>query len=223
MTHETWEGVRALIGEETFTFGPYFAHQLRHTPRHLLFTLSRYKFASRLLPQDQPARVLELGCAEGVGSLLLAEGGHRVTGVDFDEAAIRYAHESIGNPNIHFLAADFVGQRFGEFDAVVSLDVIEHILPENEPLFLKTVTDNLGPDGFCVIGTPNETASAYASERSRAGHVNLYTAERLSRTLRAHFRNVFMFGMNDEVVHTGFYPMCHYLFGLGCGKRSQST
>jgi hypothetical protein len=25
--------------------------------------------------------------------------------------------------------------------------------------------------------------------------------------------------MNDEVVHTGFYPMCHYLFALACGKR----
>ena len=31
-----------------------------------------------------------------------------------------------------------------------------------------------------------------------------------------HFRNVFIFSMNDEVVHTGFYPMAHYLFALCC-------
>ena len=34
-----------------------------------------------------------------------------------------------------------------------------------------------------------------------------------------YFENVFVFGMNDEVVHTGFYPMCHYIFVLGTGKR----
>jgi 2-polyprenyl-3-methyl-5-hydroxy-6-metoxy-1,4-benzoquinol methylase len=207
------------MGEQTFTLGPYFTHQLRHTPRHLLFTLSRYKFATRLLPEDTPVDVLELGCAEGIGTLLLAENGHRITGVDFDEAAIRYAQESIHNPRLTFLSCDFVGQQFGKFDAVVSLDVIEHILPEQESDFLTTITDNLAPDGFCVIGTPNETAAPYASERSRVGHVNLYTAERLNKSLRRRFHNVFMFGMNDEVVHTGFYPMCHYLFALGCGKR----
>jgi hypothetical protein len=32
-----------------------------------------------------------------------------------------------------------------------------------------------------------------------------------------YFRNVFMFGMNDEVVHTGYGPMCHYLWMVGVG------
>lgn len=25
--------------------------------------------------------------------------------------------------------------------------------------------------------------------------------------------------MNDEVVHTGFYPMAHYLIALGAGRK----
>ncbi|MCA6302689.1 MAG: hypothetical protein IM629_12150, partial [Phenylobacterium sp.] len=33
------------------------------------------------------------------------------------------------------------------------------------------------------------------------------------------FSNVFLFSMNDEVVHTGFAPMAHYLFAIGAGKR----
>jgi hypothetical protein len=90
-----------------------------------------------------------------------------------------------------------------------------------EQQFLSTVADNLKPHGFCVLGTPNETASLYASAHSREGHVNLFTAERLVATLRDRFYNVFAFGMNDEVVHTGFYPMCHYLFAVGCGKRER--
>jgi len=34
-----------------------------------------------------------------------------------------------------------------------------------------------------------------------------------------HFYNVFLFSMNDEVVHTGFYPMSHYLLAMSCGLR----
>jgi hypothetical protein len=40
------------------------------------------------------------------------------------------------------------------------------------------------------------------------------------RTLLSRFfENVFIFSMNDEVVHTGFSPMAHYIIGLGCGRR----
>jgi hypothetical protein len=79
----------------------------------------------------------------------------------------------------------------------------------------------LDADGICVIGTPNVTSAAYASETSQRGHVNLYDAGRLEAALRAVFHNVFMFGLNDEVVHTGFPPMTHYLMALGCSKRSR--
>lgn len=33
------------------------------------------------------------------------------------------------------------------------------------------------------------------------------------------FRDVFLFSMNDEVVHTGFTPMAHYLFAIGSGRK----
>ena len=34
-----------------------------------------------------------------------------------------------------------------------------------------------------------------------------------------YFENVFMFSMNDEVVHTGFPPMANYIFGVGVGNK----
>ena len=215
-----WEGVRDVIGQETFTFAPSFAQQILHAPRHLLFVFSRYKFAARLLPVGQKVDVLELGCGEGVGTLLLAEQGHRVLGVDFDDAAIGYAQEHLVKENLAFWSTDFLGKSFGQFRAVVSLDVIEHIPVELEDDYFRTVTANLTDDGMAVIGTPNETAYPYASPQSRAGHINNYSAERLVAAASRYFQNVFVFGMNDEVVHTGFYPMCHYLFVLGVGKRS---
>lgn len=29
----------------------------------------------------------------------------------------------------------------------------------------------------------------------------------------------FLFSMNDEVVHTGYYPMAHYLIAVGIGPK----
>jgi hypothetical protein len=37
--------------------------------------------------------------------------------------------------------------------------------------------------------------------------------------MEEHFDNVFMFAMNDEVVHTGFAPMAHYRLALACGPK----
>ena len=37
--------------------------------------------------------------------------------------------------------------------------------------------------------------------------------------MEKYFKRVFMFGMNDEVLHTGYPAMCHYIFGMGVGPK----
>jgi hypothetical protein len=59
----------------------------------------------------------------------------------------------------------------------------------------------------------------YASPLSKEGHVNCKTMPDLKALMQRFFHNVFMFSMNDEVVHTGFYPMAHYLLGVACHRR----
>lgn len=219
MSDRAWKEVRNYLGESRLSLGNLYSHSALFAPRRLLFVLARYKFAAKLLPQDHPVKVLELGCSEGLPTIMLAENGHNITAVDFDENAISYARENIVKDNISFLCDNFIGKTYGSFQAVVSLDVIEHIEMSHEDKFMETIYANLEPHGFAVIGTPNITAQEYASEGSKIGHVNLYSAERLTALMRKYFHNVFVFGMNDEVVHTGFYPMCHYLFVMGCSKK----
>ncbi|OGS33416.1 MAG: hypothetical protein A2474_04930, partial [Elusimicrobia bacterium RIFOXYC2_FULL_34_12] len=143
----------------------------------------------------------------------------KVVAVDFDERAINWAKENIVKENIAFQKRDFFKNKIGKFDAMVCIDVMEHLKKNQEEIFLKTLSENLQKDGFCIIGTPNITAAEYACKASKIGHVNLYDAGRLKKLLLKKFKNVFIFGMNDEVVHTGFYPMCHYLFALACNKK----
>ncbi len=215
-----WEEAKSsVVKGETLSLGPYFSQQVKHQTRHLLFVLARYKFAARLLPEARPLKVLELGCNEGLGALMLIERGHQLTAVDFDDAAIDSAKRAFEDSGIDWVCDDFLGKTYGEHDAVVSIDVIEHIDGSEEDRYMRTVVQNLGPHGFAVIGTPNDSASQYASKASQIGHINLYGHERLSELMNRYFHQSFLFGVNDEVVHTGFYPMCHYLMALGCSPR----
>jgi hypothetical protein len=67
---------------------------------------------------------------------------------------------------------------------------------------------------------PSLESQIYASPNSKAGHVNCKTMPDFKSTLLTYFHNVFMFGMNDEMVHTGFHKMAHYLIALGVERRA---
>ncbi len=212
-------GRRAADGAvaDEFTLGWHWSYNILHDPKRLAFVLARYDFAAKMVCHGK--RVIELGCSEGIGVPMLSGSAKSYLGVDSDGEALEAARRQRSRQTIEFIADDFLGTKYGEFDSVVSLDVIEHIGPRDERGFLETVHMNLGERGACVIGTPNATASVHASEASRKGHVNLFDASRLVSALEEFFHNVFLFGMNDEVVHTGFPAMAHYLIALGCNRR----
>lgn len=215
---DKWNDLKTKLGNVNIQLGPYFSYQLRHSPRHILFSLSRYKFAAKLIGSGK--RVLEIGCSEGLGTLLLAENASQVTGIDIDPGAIQNAAQNFASEKMQFIHCDFLDANFGEFDAVLSFDVIEHIYPEHEAKFFERTCQHLTQYGLCLVGTPNQTAEVYASEISRYGHVNVYNWQRLQKTMEQYFHQVFLFSANDEMIHTGFYPMAHYLIGLGVGKKN---
>jgi len=107
------------------------------------------------------------------------------------------------------------------FDAAYALDVLEHIPPAKENRFIGNIAKSLTEQGVLIIGLPSLASQAYASEASKQGHVNCKDHQGLKQLLGAFFHNVFLFSMNDEVVHTGFYPMAQYLLGLACSKRKR--
>lgn len=218
---QRWKEAKKVFGSRYMNLGPTYTYQMIHMPRHILFMYSRYKFCAKMIGEEPKVKILELGCGEAIGTLVLAENNiHEVTAVDFDKDAIEWAKSNLGEKtNIDFRYDDFLGKVYGKYDVVVMLDVIEHIPKKKEKILFATIVNNLNDDGYCIIGTPNITASKYQSAPSRIGHINLFSAERLREIMRMYFKNVFMFGMNDEVLHTGFFPMCHYIIALGCGKK----
>lgn len=206
-----------IEGKTEVHLGNYLAYWFKNTPRRALHYSSYYKFASTMIGKNK--RVLDVGCSEGLGTWLLSKECGFAKGIDLDEEAINIAKSNWQDENIEFIYGDFLKYSTAKWDAVVNFDVVEHIFPENTSLFFERIVDNLTHDGIAIIGTPSLESQQYASEVSKAGHVNVYSYERLEEEMLRYFNHVFMFCANDEVVHTGFPRMAHYLIAAGCKKK----
>ncbi|VAX26104.1 hypothetical protein MNBD_NITROSPINAE02-642 [hydrothermal vent metagenome] len=189
-------------------------------PRRLVFLLSRYKFVSKMLSGS--AKVLEVGCGDAFGSRIVLQEVKALTVIDFDPIFIRDINERMDKKwGLECFERDILeGPVAGGFNAAYCLDVLEHIPKEHENTFMRNIAASIETDGVLIIGTPSAQSQAYASPQSKEGHVNCQTGQQLKSLAGKFFKNVFIFSMNDEVVHTGFSPMAHYLFALCCGKRN---
>ncbi len=191
-------------------------------PRHLLFMLSRYKFVAKMI--ERRKRLLEIGCGDGFCTRLLRQAVPQVVAVDFDPVFISDAQaRNEARWDIDYRVHDILDGPVagGPFDVVVSLDVMEHIEEAHERTYLDNIVAVLDPTGMAVIGMPSLESQVYASERSRAGHVNCMSGPDLVASLERYFRHVLLFSMNDEVVHTGYHKMAHYLFAVCTEVRSE--
>lgn len=188
-------------------------------PKRTLFTLARYKFVARMLAGQQS--VLEVGCADAFGTRLVQQTVGRVTAVDFDPIFIDDVRSRLDPawPLECFVHDLLEAPVPGRFDAIYSLDVLEHIHPDNEARFIINMLQSLDENGVIIVGMPSLESQVYASPQSKSGHVNCKSGDDLKMMLKRYFHNVFLFSMNDETVHTGFSPMAHYLIALCCGKK----
>ena len=187
-------------------------------PRHLLFMLSRYKFVAKML--SGRTNVLEIGCADAFGTRLVQQEVGRVTAVDFDPVFVRDVQSRMSDRwpftcQVHDMLE---GPVPGSFDGAYSMDVLEHISASRERTFVANIVASLTPSAVLILGSPSIHSQAFASPPSRAGHVNCKDAAGLKSLMSEFFDNVFIFSMNDEVVHTGFAPMAHYLLALCCTR-----
>ena len=202
-------------------FGIMSNQRWRDDPRGVLFVLARYKFVAKML--SGRGRVVEVGCADAFGTRLVQQEVKSVTATDFDPVFLADARERMATDGwecdtlVHDILSGPVPP--GGFDAAYSLDVFEHIVPEQEDAFVRNIAKSLSRTGAAVSGSPSLQSQAYASEGSKAGHVNCKDGKEYRRVMERHFENVFLFSMNDEVVHTGFTPLAHYLFALCVGPK----
>ncbi len=188
-------------------------------PKRLLFHLSRYKFVSKMFAGFDS--VLEVGCADAFGTRVVQQAVKKVMAVDFDPVFVQDVQNRMETGwafecKLHDMLE---GPVAGDFDGAYSLDVLEHIPKNDERTFISNIVESLNENGVLIIGMPSIQSQVYASEPSRLGHVNCKDYDDLKECMSDFFHNVFIFSMNDEVVHTGFSPMAQYLLALCCNRR----
>ena len=130
---------------------------------------SHYLYCSRMAPilefieknVDPSARILDLGCAQGNFSLVLAEMGYSVTGVDREPNFISYAKlkqtlGSILQKNLAQFNVESAGSiKAGDgFDVVLFLEIIEHLADPEETL--EAVLSSLKKGGLLILSTVNK-------------------------------------------------------------------
>jgi 2-polyprenyl-6-hydroxyphenyl methylase/3-demethylubiquinone-9 3-methyltransferase len=109
-------------------------------------------------------RVLDAGCGGGILSEPLARLGASVTGIDesADLIAVARAHADGQQLPIRYqhTSAEALAARGERFDAVVSLEVIEHVA--DQTAFVGACAGLLAPGGILIMATLNRTLKSYA-------------------------------------------------------------
>ena len=116
-----------------------------------------------LLPPP-PGRLLDLGVGPGWTSLLFAQRGYEVVGLDVAPAMIELARENqvrAGVEQLQFIVGDYEAPLEEQaFDAAVFYDALHHAEEEDEAL--AAVWRALKPGGVCVTAEPGADHGADA-------------------------------------------------------------
>lgn len=198
---------------------PEISELLQTNTLQLLIKLARYKFATKLLRRSDD--VLEVGSGSGVGTMFLAQHAAKVTGIELVERNYAAAKETCRRDNVTLLNMNVFDYDSSLLhDAVLSLDVIEHMPMEDGRRFLRCLASHCAKNGFMLIGSPSIYSYPYQGAYSRASHVKCYDQEELRGLMDELFERTFVFSMNDEVVHTGHPKMAWYYFVLGTNPKA---
>jgi SAM-dependent methyltransferase len=161
------------------------------------YDYGRLDFVRSLVPRGR-GTALDVGCASGETTAILADLGYSPMGVDTDPAAVDAARSKC--PEWRFeLGTAALGAKFGPFKVVMALEVIEHIEREHQDEFVAELRSCLEPGGLLVLSTPGRWSlySIYERLRWRARrkpgydwwdptHVGIVSVRELLALIRRH-------------------------------------
>jgi 2-polyprenyl-3-methyl-5-hydroxy-6-metoxy-1,4-benzoquinol methylase len=108
---------------------------------------------ARLAWPTSTKRVFELGCGNGSFAKIMSDHGYDVTAVDPSPDGIRFAKSNFRGIEFHIGSSyDRLSEKYGRFNAVVSLEVIEHIFAPRK--YCATLYGLLEHGGSVIISTP---------------------------------------------------------------------
>jgi 2-polyprenyl-3-methyl-5-hydroxy-6-metoxy-1,4-benzoquinol methylase len=132
----------------------YYEERWREVPEGLEPADLALRSSFLLADVSAGERVLDVGCAEGTFTAMLAAGGASVLGIDVAEEPLRRAHAH--HPELDLRLVDGEGSwelEDASFDVVWAGEVIEHVA--DTARWLSQVRRVLRPEGRLLLTTPD--------------------------------------------------------------------
>jgi len=121
--------------------------------------------------------ILNAGCGTGELAVLLAKDGHKVLGIDREPEYIRIAKQA---KEVSYKTSS-IEEFEGEFDCVISNDVLEHI--EDDKTAIRKLEDMVKPGGYLILTVP-ALQSLYGFHDVELGHYRRYSAPQLKKMIK---------------------------------------
>jgi SAM-dependent methyltransferase len=168
--------------------------------------------------RGEAQRVVDVGCGTGLLALLLAERGHRVTGIDPARAMLDVARENDVDGRVEWLDGD--GRSFpttDTFDLAVMTGHVFQVFLDDDAVaaVLQEIRDHLRPGGTLMFETRNPAARAWESWVPGVSRRS-FTAGDGSEVVVEHQ----LLGVDGELVS---FATTHELVATGETLRSEAT
>ncbi len=142
---------------------------------------------ARYLPQPRESRIVDLGCGHGAFLYFLARAGYtQIEGVDTSPQQVKFAHQLGISQAERGDVIEFLGRHEeASLNAILLMDVIEHLEPQELFDLLDLVYRALAPGGICLVHVPN--AEGLYGMRIRYGdftHQLAFTAKSANQIFR---------------------------------------
>jgi len=152
--------------------GDWWQRHGSYAPLHKMAP-ARMGYLKQVLGPLKGLKTLDIGCGGGLVCEPLSRLGAKVTGIDADENAIHAAKSHAKDQGLtidyrHGAAEDLVA-RGEQFDAVLALEILEHV--SDPAVFVELCAQLAKPSGKIVFSTLNRTWKSYG--------LGIFMAERI--------------------------------------------
>ena len=139
--------------------GQFFDNRLAGYDEHQLNCIDSatvfYPFTASLLPRQEGACVLDLGCGTGLelGEYFKWNPTAKVTGIDLAEGMLKELKRKFPNKELRLILGSYFDVPFGhsEFDAAVSVESLHHFTKEEKLPLYRKLHEALKNDGYFIL------------------------------------------------------------------------